>query len=209
MKINLGSHNKKINDEYINVDILNLENVDAICDITQTPFVFRIKNIEKFKEGFEGVEKGMLVDIPNNSVDEILMHEVLEHISFRYTIPVLSEIKRILKLGGKLDLQVPDCGKAMEYYVNGEICDCVKHKPVNDAEARGILNCPKCHGKAKINPLRWGFSFTGAQKHFPHDVHKNIFVKEGLEKCLTLAGFNKIQQKEDKYGWKLKFNVYK
>lgn len=209
MKINLGSHNKNIGDEYVNVDALELPNVDAICDLTKFPFVMRVKNIDKFKEGFEGVEKDMLVDIPSNFVEEIIFHEVLEHISFRYTISVLKEIYRILKIGGKLDLQVPDCGKSMEYYVNEEICECVKHKPTCDEEARGNPNCSKCHGKAKIHPLRWAFSFTGAQKHFPHDVHKTFFVKEGLEKALRSAGFTDIKYKEDKYGWKLKYNCYK
>ena len=72
-KLNLGSHNKRMKG-YTNVDALPLENVDVVHNLTDYPYPFE-----------------------DNSIDEILMTEVLEHISWRDTVNVLRECKRILK----------------------------------------------------------------------------------------------------------------
>ena len=44
---------------------------------------------------------------PNNSFDVIIMCEVLEHLNFNH-LPVISEINRILKIGGLLYLSLPN-----------------------------------------------------------------------------------------------------
>jgi predicted SAM-dependent methyltransferase len=105
MKINLGGGPKKI-EGYINVDVQDWNGTtDIVHDLTIFPWPFK-----------------------EHSVDEILCQEVLEHIEIKYAFSFLYECYRILRSGGKFELQVPDCGKAMEYYVNGEICTCVSHK---------------------------------------------------------------------------------
>lgn len=184
MKLNLGSNSKKENG-YLNVDALKLPNVDFVHDLTSFPYPWG-----------------------DETVSDVLLVEVLEHISFRYTQQVLKEIYRILEQGGRLHVQVPDCGSMMRAYVHGEICDCVEHKPIDDTEGYGKPLCPKCHGKAIVNPNRWLYAFLGAQKHFPHDVHKNIFTAERLGNLLDEAGFA-WECIMDKRGWKLKFNAYK
>jgi predicted SAM-dependent methyltransferase len=94
MKINLGSHNKRI-EGFVNVDGLDLPNVDVIHDLTLFPYPFE-----------------------DNSAEEIYICEVLEHISFRKTAFVLRECKRILAHGGKLTIQVPDIGAMCEMYAH-------------------------------------------------------------------------------------------
>jgi len=225
IKLNLGSNNKIIGDDWINVDGLDLPNVDLICDLNIVPFKFTSKNNIKnifFNKIYDETKIGYYdgrnpqnnhteIDfkLNNNSVDEIQMVEVLEHISFHNTLKILQECYRILKPEGKLHIQVPDCGKAMEYYINKQICECVPHKSMK-GDSSGIFkaddNCNACKGQAKINPKRWLYSFTGAQKH-EFDIHRMIFTKEILEKILIDAGFNDFEFKDDTY--KLKINIYK
>ena len=150
MKYNLGGGPKRI-DGYLNVDAHPWDvSTDVIWDLTKVPYGF--------------------VEEP---VDEIVAMELLEHLSFRETQKVLREWYSILKVGGKLSIQVPDCGKMMEYYTQGLICDCVPHKAI-DWEFSADKWCVKCSGKAKINPVRWLYAFTGAQKH-EYDIHRYIF----------------------------------
>lgn len=186
LKFNFGGGPKKI-EGYISVDAMGWEGItDIVWDLTNVPYEFARMN----------------------SVDEIIAIEMLEHISFRHTLQVLKEWYRILKDGGKLIIQVPDCGEMMKMYVNNEVCDCVKHKPKNDEDVKGLKDCWSCGGKARVNPERFLFAFTGAQKH-SFDVHRNIFTKETMKDCLKEAGFEKVEIKNDKYNWKIIVNAYK
>ncbi len=191
IKLNLGSNKKKI-DGYTNVDALKLENVDIVHNLIDFPYPFE-----------------------SDSVDEILMVEVLEHISWRKTEEVLRECYRILKVGGKLHIQVPDIREMMFAYWNGQICSCCAHKPKDKADGVAKLDCPNCNGYGRVNPMRWKMAFCGSQKSYTpdgditHDIHKNIFTPEILEENLENAGFDKIDIGQDEYGWKIKCNCIK
>lgn len=205
MRLNLGSHNKRI-EGFTNVDVLDLPNVDYICDITDTPFIFKETNNAKYENKFD--TPATEFEVPIESIDEIVMTEVLEHISFRKTNEVLKECHRILKNGGKLSIQVPDIREMMFAYWNGQICSCVPHKPKDKADGMAKLDCPNCHGYGRVNPTRWLYAFTGAQKH-EWDIHRNIFTPEILEENLENAGFNKIDIGFDEYRWKIKARAIK
>lgn len=206
IKLNIGSHNKRI-EGYTNVDVLDLPNVDYICDISKTPWYFTDNKIQKlpeieFNENTDWSEKdeaynGFNKKVEENSIEEILMVEVLEHISFRDTDKVLKEIYRVLKPGGLLKIQVPDCGAMMEAYVFNNISSEVPHKPTNDAEVFEKIT----EGKS-VHPNRWLFAFCGAQKH-RYDAHLNIFTKERMEEYLENAGFDNIDIQSDKFNWKI------
>lgn len=183
MKINIGS-NKKNREGFINLDILDLPNVHIIQDLTDPPYYYRDELID------------------DDSVDEILMEEVLEHIPFREVGIVLDELYRILKPGGKMHICVPDIGKMCEYYVKDKISDLIPHK----GDKNEIIKLQKATGKM-INPNRWIIAFTGAQKH-KYDTHLNHFTEESLYQVLDNCGFS-IINKGDDIGWKLKFDAYK
>jgi predicted SAM-dependent methyltransferase len=190
MKLNIGSHNVRV-DGFLNVDILDLPGVDIVCDITKIPWTVKgVAPQEKFED---------------DSVDEILMVEVLEHISFHDTAKVLAEIYRVLKPGGKLHIQLPDCGAMMEMFVRGEISSLIPHKPQSVDQ---VLQLRKETGM-KVNPMRWLMAFCGAQKYGVPDIHKNIFTKESMQEYLEEAGFESIDFKEDPLEWKIKVNVIK
>lgn len=218
IKLNLGSNKKNIGDDYINVDITPFEGVDLICDLSKTPFEFEIV---KFEISNEGEVKNLLDNVniiftrdklgssfgknfilPNNCIDKIIMDEVLEHISFRKTIQILSELNRILKPGGELNIQVPDCGKAMMAWCEGKVCDCVPHKP-KDNKFEGDINCKICQGKAIMDWERFWFSFTGAGKH-EYDFHLAVFTKDSLEKKIKEVGFTNYEFIENPVKLKVK-----
>lgn len=198
IKLNLGSHSKSIGEDYINVEIQDLNNVDLNCDLSKVPFEFVVKQQHKLKGNewdflFEYNLSGRtLFRLPNNFADEIVMEEVLEHISFRKTTIVLKEIFRILKVEGKLRIQVPDCGSTMRAWVDGKVCNCVPHKAFVDGTFRAKSDCKICGGKAIMDWERWLFSFTGAGKN-KYDFHLAIFTKDILEKELRKAGFTEYK----------------
>lgn len=180
LKLNLGSGKIRKKEGWTNVDIQDWEgNTDIKHDLTCFPYPFN-----------------------SESIEEIYSAEFLEHISFKNTKKFLDECWRILKYEGSLTIQVPDAGKAMEYYTNKQICDCVKHKPTDEKDAIANPYCVKCKGRAKINPIRWLYTFTGACKH-QYDYHLNIFTKESLLGYLENSFFRDIEIKNDNYGWKL------
>jgi len=79
-KLNLGCGND-IKNGYVNLDISKLPGVDVVWDINKLPLAFK-------KEEF----------------DEIYCKDVLEHVVY---IPLLRELHRILKKGGRIKIRVP------------------------------------------------------------------------------------------------------
>ncbi|HEV7744161.1 MAG TPA: methyltransferase domain-containing protein [Pyrinomonadaceae bacterium] len=73
--IELGSGNRRLRADVINVDLFPFPNVDVVTDITATPF-------------------------PDDSVDVVVLDSVLEHVADPWT--VVGEIHRVLKVGGSV-----------------------------------------------------------------------------------------------------------
>ena len=80
IKLNLGC-GSDIKKGYINCDKVQIPGVDKIVDLDQK------------------------LDFADNSVDEIILIDVLEHVGD--IIKVLEELHRILKKGGALKIRVP------------------------------------------------------------------------------------------------------
>ena len=79
-KLNLGS-GKDIKKGWINLDSASLPGVDVVHNIEKLPLPFS-----------------------NEEFDEILCNDVLEHVEY---IPILKDLHRILKTGGKISIRVP------------------------------------------------------------------------------------------------------
>jgi len=204
IKLNIGSHNKRVKGFY-NVDALELEQVDYVCDITETPWRFRaMTNALRLAIGLK-VDSNSFDEkdlVEENDVEEILMVEVLEHISWRKTSAILKECYRVLKPGGKLHIQVPDCGSMMRSFYEERVGEEIPHKGDEI-----IIKRLQEETGTLVHPDRFLFAFVGAQKH-EYDYHRNIFWQERLEWFLDYAGFKYVKI-EDKLGWKLKYNCFK
>jgi len=84
MKLNLGCGGDK-RAGWINIDIREEVNPDTVWDLEKTPYPF-----------------------DDESVDEILAKDVIEHITYLKVEDVLKECFRILKHGGRMYIQCPD-----------------------------------------------------------------------------------------------------
>ena len=104
IKLNLGGVEKQegglgspVLIDFTNIDIRNLPGVDIIHDITDLPM------------------------FQDDSVDEIRVSHVIEHIPTDKIIKTLAEWYRILKSDGLLRIYCPDAEKIAEDYIEGKI----------------------------------------------------------------------------------------
>ncbi|MDP1743513.1 MAG: glycosyltransferase [Candidatus Amesbacteria bacterium] len=95
MKLNLGC-GTDIRPGYINVDVIKNRGVDVVCDITQ-------------KLPFE-----------NNSIEEIVAQDVLEHLTREQLLPTLNEISRILKVSGQLFVRIPSVDAIFDRFADDQ-----------------------------------------------------------------------------------------
>lgn len=136
LKLNVGCGNK-LKEDHVNIDIRQLNNPDIlIADIRNLPY-------------------------ESETVDEIYANDVLEHVSFRETLPVLEHWFKILKPGGKLFIQSPHFGSLVNLAV-----------------------------KAKTIPEKLGAiaRFYGGQD-YPENTHMNAIDEDILQDQLKVAGF--------------------
>jgi SAM-dependent methyltransferase len=87
-KLNVGC-GKNIKSGWINLDIVDLPGVDVVYNIENLPLPF-----------------------DDDMFDIILCQDVLEHIEY---IPVIRDLHRILKKGGKLQIRVPHFSSRRNY----------------------------------------------------------------------------------------------
>jgi len=81
MKLNLGS-GRDIKEGWTNVDFIKAEGIDVVWNLDKFPYPFK-----------------------DNSVDEILLNHILEHLW--YPEKVIEELWRITKYKGKITIRVP------------------------------------------------------------------------------------------------------
>ncbi|MGK9477098.1 methyltransferase domain-containing protein [Melioribacter sp. OK-6-Me] len=150
IKLHLGCGDK-ILDDYINIDLYN-NNAELKLDIT---------NLDYFKD---------------DSVDEIFMNAVFEHLYTFEQIPALKEWRRILKPGGKLIINsIPDFDIVVDAYVN--------KKPGNVSEVFNLYEVSRyTHGE-----------YNSGNKL--GQIHKDIFTKEKIIQLLKDTGFDVISIK--------------
>jgi ubiquinone/menaquinone biosynthesis C-methylase UbiE len=79
-KLNIGC-GKDIREDYVNLDIAKLPDVDVVCDIDNNPLPF-----------------------DDNTFEKVVCNDVLEHVE---TAKVLREIHRVTKEGGTVEIRVP------------------------------------------------------------------------------------------------------
>lgn len=149
MKLNLGCGMDK-KKGYINIDVRREVNPDLVWNLEQLPYPF-----------------------DDESIEEIIAKDVLEHFSYRRIEPIIKEWHRILKADGKLFIQAPDL-LAIAYKV--------------------ILN-------PQMDYWRMSYWLYGGQE-YPENTHKAGFTIQTLKTLLERMGF-KVERIENDGGTNL------
>ncbi|MBF9020238.1 methyltransferase domain-containing protein [Rhodobacterales bacterium HKCCA1058] len=115
------------------------------------------------------------IPLETSSVDCVYTSHMIEHLSREGTRSFLSEVMRVLKIGGVVRIVVPDLRKAINKYLES-----------NDADAfmeRMLVQAPEINTiRQKINLLVTGY------RH-----HQWMYDGESLAKLLIQMNFNSVQ----------------
>jgi SAM-dependent methyltransferase len=119
---------------------------------------------------------------PDGSFDEIRAVDVLEHISYCQTQIALAEWARLLATGGRLYVQVPDCGRIMTEWV-------ADPERWRERLPRELADAPAIIGVAwRImgGHADGGYSWDGDDWRL--NAHYAMFTEESLRWYLERAG---------------------
>jgi len=156
MKLNLGCGGDYKKD-YINIDAFDSTVADRIMPASD-------------------------LELNDNTVDEILASQIIEHLGIAGSIHMLSECFRVLKPGKKLIIETPDLQKSFKKYVEG------------DRESRKNL-------------LPWIYGVD-----IPGMIHRFCYPDDLLEEILEKIGFTNTKKEYfeiDPYEPVLKITCYK
>ena len=120
VKINLGCASEPLID-YINVDMDTLDDIKKRYPNKSFSDDLIIKQWDIFN-----------LPVEDNSVDEIRADCLFEHLDFKEEKKIFLEVKRVLKVGGILNLAVPDAESLIRSWLNAE--DDWKHNDFTKTE---------------------------------------------------------------------------
>ena len=143
MKLNLGC-GLDVREGYINIDIRKAHPRILVLDL----------------------EKELLKPFPDNSAEEIIAKDFVEHLSWRVVEAFLRDCFRVLKSGGRMYIQVPDM----------------------EAIAKKVILNPSFKYGELEGWKAISFWVYGAQDH-EFNVHKAGFTITTLRKLLESIGF--------------------
>lgn len=109
---------------------------------------------------YADLQKDILsIDFPNNSVSEVIMIHVIEHIHFRHVEPLLKKIFKWLKPEGQLILEFPDVIKVSRLILK------YKNNPKQLTEGKyGLRGLYGGHKSLEGQEHRWGWTFITINK---------------------------------------------
>lgn len=114
----------------------------------------------------------------DNTFDKVKVVDVLEHISYRETSKALKEWHRVMKPGGRIYIQVPECSKAIEMWQRGKL---VKQPDLPDL--------PMVNLAWLIMGGHFDNDYTKDPDTWTHNAHHAMFDVPTLKWYLNEAGF--------------------
>lgn len=184
MKLNLGCGHD-IREGYVNVDFRETHPSVKVVDLSVMPWPFE-----------------------DESADEILMLDFLEHFPYSQTNRILLECYRVLKQDGDLIIQVPDGGHLAnalnmqgEYLCNQcgtSMWEPTPSNPRHGDEPTQHKSCPKCKQPAATIAEAAMRRLYGGQD-FPGNFHYTCFTQSSLMHKGAAAGFQWDEELEPEY----------
>lgn len=184
MKLNLGC-GTDVREGYVNVDLHGTDPRVVCVDLSHLPW-------ERWED---------------ESVDEILMLDFLEHFPYSDTQNILEEVHRILKTDGFVDIQVPDfreCSRAVNREF-GMYCN-----KCGALFGESWIACNKCGQKLRDISDDAVRRLYGGQD-YPGNWHFTTFTKQILEEKLHALGFTVewLDVEHQRLNWNMKARATK
>lgn len=151
MKLNLGAGNQKI-EGYLSVDKYDSE-ADISADISYLPF-------------------------NNNSIDEIVCYQVIEHVPYNLSQQVFDEMYRVLKPGKKAIVETPDIDV---------VCRKILVEGLKDKWIYNLVG-------EYYRP--WDKSRYEDWEHHAGSIHRNPWNLERLKRVAKESGFKNVIRRE-------------
>jgi predicted SAM-dependent methyltransferase len=132
--------------------------------------------INSDRADFKGIDivadilKGLPLE--TGSIDYAVSNHALPEIAYPDLVPTLEELRRVLKAGGVLRLELPDLEKAVRAYVAGDV-DYFHLIPDEDSKTIG--------GKLVTQMVWYGWS-------------RSLFTHDFVEELLMKAGFSRVNR---------------
>ncbi len=161
MRLNLGC-GEDVREGYVNVDARATHPSVQIVDLSKFPWPF-----------------------PDQSADEILMLDFLEHFPYAVTQTILLECYRILKPDGSVTVQVPDALHTARAMVQEGVYLC--NRCGGDMSSYGYEKCRKCGQTRDEISEAATKRFYGGQD-YPGNFHQTAFTERSLLSKAKLAG---------------------
>lgn len=130
IRLNVGSGQRKFADDFVNIDVNPKWEPDIIADATHLPM---------YADG---------------SVDLIVLHHCVEHMTLGQSQQCFTEAWRVLRPGGSLLVFVPDLTALVQAWTHGKIDD--------------YIFCVNLHGAfmdSEADIHRWSFTQQSLKKH--------------------------------------------
>lgn len=171
MILNLGC-GSDIRKDCTNVDFRQLPGVDQVVDLSKLPW--------PWKDG---------------EADGVMMLDFLEHFPYAKTERILEECWRVLRVGGRLEVQVPDlehCARAASLTGPFNCNACGWEFPAHDLRADFMI-CKQCRrawfdiAESAIHRLYGGQDYEG-------NWHYTAFSDLYLDRLLQAKGFEVVER---------------
>tara|TARA_Y100001973_G_scaffold106454_1_gene184486 strand:- start:155 stop:772 length:618 start_codon:yes stop_codon:yes gene_type:complete len=185
VKINLGCASEPLID-YINVDMDTLDDIKKRYPNKSFSDNLTIKQWDIFN-----------LPVEDNSVDEIRADCLFEHLDFKEEKKIFLEVKRVLKIGGILNLAVPDAESLIKSWLDAE--DDWKDWFRDDEEAIKETHWFGTYEYSFKN--RWGYltaCLFGSQ-HGEGQYHKNCYTIGKLRNICKKLNLKIV--KEEVFKW--------
>jgi predicted SAM-dependent methyltransferase len=184
MKLNLGC-GSDIRHGYVNVDAFD-SRADIKADLSTFPWPWS-----------------------NETADEILMLDFLEHFPYSQTNKILLEVCRILKFDGHVDIQVPDFEHCARAAIGA--CPFLCNRCGFNITDANITNCPMCNEEmleiinSAIHRLYGGQDRHGNWHHTAFT--KNLLVVKIHDAGLDVENF--LEEEHQYANWNFKVRARK
>lgn len=150
MKLHLGCGDIYL-DGYVNIDVQGL----YARYVPSEELLLNTTTLDNyFKYPFGSPRRGIIVDermylnppwfYLDNSADQIVMVSCLEHFTRSEGLLIISEVKRVLKVGGTFIVSVPDIKRQVEEFY--------------DSKPDWCMELIYCNGKNQYSFHKWGYT---------------------------------------------------